>query len=178
MNGGPTCAAGGAGGTGSANSASCGAGQTANQTEDQQQAEAAKQKQQYLVFPDRDKDTTVSLPGNSFRQEDVYYKVFPADAKGNVTGPKDSSHEVELKEKVNSGNVSACTAPGSCKQHGTLVDTMRVLKGEDHSVEKRFTVDGKTAKVYDQSTKKSFDYVLVKASYEKGFTFEFRNDKQ
>jgi hypothetical protein len=51
MNGGPTCAAGGAGGTGSANSASCGAGQTANQTEDQQQAEATKQQAQNLKGP-------------------------------------------------------------------------------------------------------------------------------
>ena len=46
MNGGPSCAATGQGGTGSAISGNCGASQTANQTDDQQQAQAAKQQAQ------------------------------------------------------------------------------------------------------------------------------------
>jgi hypothetical protein len=43
-------------------------------------------------------------------------------------------------------------------------------------VEKRFTIDGKSAQVYDPGTKKSYDYVVVHSTYEGGFQFKFLND--
>jgi len=56
------------------------------------------------------------------------------------------------------------------------VDTMRVLAGSPHSVEKRFTIDGKAAKIYDPGTKKTFDYIRLDASVEKGFIFTYGNN--
>jgi hypothetical protein len=51
-------------------------------------------------------------------------------------------------------------------------------------VNKIFTVDGHAAKVYDVNSKKSYDYVTLKASYSPdpkvklAFVFEFHDDKK
>jgi hypothetical protein len=118
----------------------------------------------------------VALPGNAYREQDVYYDPHSTDAKGNVSGSPSDGHEIELNEKMVSGNAKACTSPGSCTAQGTLVDTMRVIKGQDHVVEKRFTVDGNPVKIFDQASGRAFDYVTVHASYANGFKFDFHNN--
>jgi hypothetical protein len=111
------------------------------------------------------------------REQDVYYEVYPIDKKGNIASSHpDNNHTVELREKVLSGDVGACVNAGSCKERAPLVDTMRVPAGAPHSVEKRFTIDGKSARIYDPGTKKTFDYIRVDASIEKGFVFSYRNN--
>jgi hypothetical protein len=41
---------------------------------------------------------------------------------------------------------------------------------------RRFTVDGKSARVFDPATKKAYDFVRVDASFKKGFVFSYGND--
>jgi hypothetical protein len=69
------------------------------------------------------------------------------------------------------------------KARGALLDVMRVPRGSPHSVTKTFLVDGKPAKIYDPVTKKSYDYAVVKASFQgnpkvnPAFVFEYHNGK-
>jgi hypothetical protein len=49
-------------------------------------------------------------------------------------------------------------------------------KNKGYEVEKRFTVDGKSARIYDPTTQKAYDYVRVDASMRKGFVFNYGND--
>jgi RHS repeat-associated protein len=148
--------------------------QQAQAAQSQQQGQPAQQPQQQLVIvPDRQKDSGPGL----IREQDVYYEVYPIDKKGNIASSHpDNNHTVELREKVLSGDVGACVNAGSCKERAPLVDTMRVPAGAPHSVEKRFTIDGKSARIYDPGTKKTFDYIRVDASLEKGFVFSYRNN--
>jgi hypothetical protein len=66
----------------------------------------------------------------------------------------------------------------------TRQDDMKVYKGSPHSVTKRFTVDGNPVKIYDPVTKKSYDYAVVKASFQDNpktnpaFVFEYHNDNR
>jgi hypothetical protein len=60
---------------------------------------------------------------------------------------------------------------------------MNVTQGNPNSVVKRFTIDkGTKIQVYDQATKKAYDYVRVDAKFSTNqskhatFQFHFRND--
>jgi hypothetical protein len=113
----------------------------------------------------------------------VYYKTFDVDKKGNPTS-RDDNHTIELKEKNLGGSkdVGLCGGSQTCKatpkDGGVLVDTWRVFKGASYDVEKRFTIDGKAAQVYDSGSKKNFDYVVVHSSYEKGFSVDYLNNQR
>jgi len=95
-------------------------------------------------------------------------------------GMRNTNHQIELDEKKLSGDFTACTSP--CKGNGELKDEKQAFRGSDHSVEKRFKVDGRDAKIYDPVTKKSYDYVVVKASFSPDprtrnpFVFEYHNN--
>jgi hypothetical protein len=108
-------------------------------------------------------------------------KTFDIDKKGNI-GSRDDHHTIELREKNVGGskNVDICDGAGKCRatpnDGGVLVDTWRVVKGENYAVEKHFTIDGKSARVYAPATKKSYDYVQVHLSYENGFKVDYLND--
>lgn len=59
---------------------------------------------------------------------------------------------------------------------GAVPDKMAVTAGKGYSVEKRFSIDGKSSKIYDPGTKKAYDFVRVDASVKKGFVFSYGND--
>jgi hypothetical protein len=101
------------------------------------------------------------------------------DSKGQITpveNPKD--HKLELKEKQTAGKPLDEVCHGQCVVKGTLPDGMSVTAGKGHSVEKRFEIDGKAARIYDPGSKKAYDFVRVDASVKKGFVFNYGNDPQ
>lgn len=83
-----------------------------------------------------------------------------------------------LKEKLVSGSdVTTCT--GQCVTYGTLTDVMKVGGGRSHSVIKRFTIDGKSIRIYNPKTKKAYDFLRVDASAKNEktpFVFTYGND--
>ena len=130
---------------------------------------------QLVMSPDKKADIQY---GNKVRAQDVEYTAVSMDKNGKTSSVENASdHNVELKETLVSGDskkVTTCT--GQCVGRGSLTDTMQVTAGKRHSVEKRFEIDGKAARVYDPETKKAYDFVRVDASVRKGFVFNYGND--
>jgi hypothetical protein len=146
-------------------------------------AASGQAQQQFVVVPDFGKPASGSLVGRNFSEQSVDYYIYNTDSKGGPTYKNSGNNTIELREDKQ-GNVGACTSSGSCTGNAVLMDDMRVFQGEDHSVNKRFTVDGKPAKVYDSGTKNAYDYVTVKGSYSADpkakppFVFEYHNNQQ
>lgn len=92
----------------------------------------------------------------------------------------EGSHTVTLTENLTKGKASICTGSkcsGTALPGHPFPDRMQVSANEKgHVVEKRFTVDGRPARVYDPVSKKSFDYVRVDASMKDGFIYTFHNN--
>jgi hypothetical protein len=107
--------------------------------------------------------------------------VVSVDAKGKATQDEDK-HTVSLKETLTKGEASICKGGPKCT--GTTLpghpfpDGMIVNKGKGHTVEKRFTIDGHPARVYDPTQHKIFDYVRVVASMKSGFDYTFHNNSE
>jgi RHS repeat-associated protein len=135
--------------------------------------------QQFVLVPDAG-EPTVRMGLRSNNEQDIIYTIHELSADGKL-GDKNTNHTLELQEKVVSGAVTACTASGSCTGRGAMQDDMVVYKGSDHSVVKTFKVDGKPAKMYDPVSKQSYDYAIVKASFQlnpktnSAFVFEYHN---
>jgi hypothetical protein len=101
------------------------------------------------------------------------------DSKGQASKPNDDTdHRVALQEKRTEGNVQKICSPECVSATpNKLSDTMSIsAKNKGYEVEKRFTVDGKSARIYDPTTQKAYDYVRVDASMRKGFVFNYGND--
>jgi RHS repeat-associated protein len=133
---------------------------------------------QHVIVPDPQSERTGSYMGKAFKEQEVIYQTFKVDDKGSPTST-DKKTDFELREKIVAGSkdVWTCGTAGSCRSEGgAFGDQQRVFKGESYDVEKRFTIDGKSAQVYDPGTKKSYDYVVVHSTYEGGFQFKFLND--
>jgi hypothetical protein len=133
--------------------------------------------QQFVI--ERSPGKIGTSPGILNDQDDIY-SIHDVNSDGSP-GTRNSNHKIELDEKVLAGNVNACTNPGQCTGKGSFEDSKRVFAGQNHAFEKRFTVDGVPTKLYDPGTKKSYDYVVVKASYSDDphvrspFIFEYHN---
>jgi hypothetical protein len=139
------------------------------------QEQKPEQDQTLVVVPHFPKKDIIYGP--YAREEDVNYTVSSMDPKGKLTPVKDDK-KMELDEKLVGGNPKTriCN-PGECVSKGSLPDTMTVTaSGGGHSVEKRFQVDGKAARIYDAATKKAYNFVRVDASVKKGFVFTYGND--
>ena len=124
-----------------------------------------------------DKKKPLSLPGGT--EQYVNYNINSMDSSGKVTPlPQDNDHKVELKEKLLKGSAGVCDGGRNCADVGKATDRMVVTPGKGHSVEKRFEIDGKAARIYDPGSKKAYDFVRVDASVKKGFVFNYGNDPQ
>jgi len=133
---------------------------------------------EHVIVPDPQSLSSGTYMGKALKEQQVFYETFNADDKGSPTS-KDKKTDFELREKIVAGtkDVVTCGAPGSCVSGGgAFADQQRVFKGGSYAVEKRFTIDGKSVPVYDPQTKKSYDYVVVHSTYERGFQFKFLND--
>jgi RHS repeat-associated protein len=141
--------------------------------------------QQFVIESDPG-ETTVNTTGPASihnNEQDIIYKVFDMGVDGKPSF-KNCNHTLELDEKVLSGDLlSACTTAGACTGKGSMQDDMVVYNGSPHSVEKRFMVDGRAARLYDPVTKQSYDYAILNASFSANpktnppFTFEYYNNK-
>ena len=140
------------------------------------QAQQKKDQPELVLTPDRKKE--LNVPGQG-REQYVDYNIGSMDSNGKVTPlPKDNDHKVELKEKLLKGAVGVCDGSRNCTDVGYATDRMVVGPGKGHSVEKRFEIDGKAARIYDPASKKAYNFVRVDASLKKGFVFNYGNDPQ
>ena len=134
---------------------------------------------QLVIVPDPQTEREGTIGYRPFKEQELFLEAFQLDQKGQPAS-KDNKTEFELREKIVGGSkdVTICAAPGSCvSKGGTFADQQRVVKGASYDVEKRFTTaNGQSVRVYDAKKKESFDYVVVHASYEGGFKYEYRND--
>jgi RHS repeat-associated protein len=142
------------------------------------------QSQSELVVEPRDLDQVKPKKRSpTYKEEDVTYDVKHLDSNGNITpANKDATdHKVTLtetftdKEKGNR-DVNICSTPCRTTEVNKITDTMGVNAGKDHSVEKRFTVDGNSARIYDPVSKKAYNFVTVDGSFKTGFTFRYGDD--
>jgi len=146
---------------------------------DQKERERIQKEQEeseFVVSPTKEAEFRY---GSQARTQIVDYMLFTLNSNGELTtAVNPTDHTTQLKEKVLSGKVArACTSDAICPAtKGAYFDNMSVTTGKGHSVEKRFTIDGKAARVYDPETKKAYDFVRVDASVRKGFVFNYGND--
>jgi len=164
------------------NTVACATGGSESCDAQQAAAQKAGTAQNQLVITSSVVPGSVLVVPGSGREQSVDYSVSSMDSNGNVSPPSsDTDHNVVLSEKVvvedKDHKTGACVPDCKTTNVNKITDKDSIsAQSKGHTVEKRFTIDGEKAKIYDPKTKQAYDYVNVVATMKGGFKFEYQND--